>query len=148
MELTQGLLLTADTISPYFTTGAYITLLAGILGFLLKYLFKKFDDALTKNAESIEIIQTKNQECNKELENKIIELINRNEEKTQDHIAKMENEINGIKKEYGNIKGDFATVFLQRDDFFRFTNGMENSLKDQNGKIDRLLFMMSEQKKN
>ena len=55
--MTQGLLLTADTVSPYVTTGAYITLLAGLLGFLLKYLFKKFDDALTKNAESIETLK-------------------------------------------------------------------------------------------
>lgn len=92
-----------DTINPYFTTGAYITLLAGILGFLLKYLFKKFDDALTKNAESIEIIQTKNQECIKVLENKIIEMINRNEERLRITLQKWKT-ISTALKEYGNIK--------------------------------------------
>ena len=41
-----------------------------------------------------------------------------------------------IKKQ---IKGDFATTFVLREDFFRSMNGVEDRMRSIDGKIDKLL---------
>lgn len=38
-----------------------------------------------------------------------------------------------------NIKGDFATTFVLREDFFRSMNGVEDRMRSIDGKIDKLL---------
>ena len=45
-----------------------------------------------------------------------------------------------------DLKGDFATTFVQRDDFFRYMNGMETSIKDTNSKVDRILMLMTDRR--
>lgn len=48
-------------------------------------------------------------------------------------------EIANIKQELNNIKGDFATTFVLREDFFRSMNGVEDRMRSIDGKIDKLL---------
>ena len=41
--------------------------------------------------------------------------------------------------EPGTIKGDFATTFVLREDFFRSMNGVEDKMRTIDGKLDKLL---------
>lgn len=74
---------------------------------------------------------------------KIEKQIRENDEKTNKRIEKLEEEtdrdIADIRQEINNIKGDFATTFVLREDFFRSMNGVEDRLKSVDGKIDKLL---------
>ena len=48
-------------------------------------------------------------------------------------------DIANIKQELNDIKGDFATTFVLREDFFRSMNGVEDRMRSIDGKIDKLL---------
>ena len=78
---------------------------------------------------------------NKLSENK--KQIKENDEKVNKRIDKLEDETDGeianIKQELNNIKGDFATTFVLREDFFRSMNGVEDRMRSIDGKIDKLL---------
>lgn len=69
--------------------------------------------------------------------------IKENNEKVNKRIDKLEDKTNGeianIKQELNNIKGDFATTFVLREDFFRSMNGVEDRMRSIDGKIDKLL---------
>ena len=67
------------------------------------------------------------------------ERIDRLEEKT-------ETDIHDIRQEINDIKGDFATTFVLREDFFRSMNGVEDRVKSMDSKLDRLLMMNTEKK--
>lgn len=41
--------------------------------------------------------------------------------------------------ELNDIKGDFATTFVLREDFFRSMNGVEDRMRSIDSKIDKLL---------
>mgnify|MGYP000800562660 CR=1 FL=1 len=68
----------------------------------------------------------------KENDEKVSRRIDKLEEKTDQDIA-------NIKQEINDIKGDFATTFVLREDFFRSMNGVEDRMRSIDGKIDRLL---------
>jgi len=73
--------------------------------------------------------------------------IKENDEKVNGRIDRLEDktegEISDIKQEINNIKGDFATTFVLREDFFRSMNGVEDRMKSIDGKIDKLLIQIS-----
>lgn len=75
--------------------------------------------------------------------NDIKNSIKENNENTNKRIEKLENktdaEIGNIKQELNDIKGDFATTFVLREDFFRSMNGVEDRMKSIDTKIDKLL---------
>ena len=54
-----------------------------------------------------------------------------------------EGEISDIKQEISDIKGDFATTFVLREDFFRSMNGVEDKMRSIDNKIDKLLLQNS-----
>lgn len=78
---------------------------------------------------------------------KIEKQIKENDEKVNRRIDKLEDETDGeianIKQELNDIKGDFATTFVLREDFFRSMNGVESSIRSIDGKIDRILMQNS-----
>lgn len=69
--------------------------------------------------------------------------IKENDEKVNKRIDKLEEDtdrdIANIKQEINDIKGDFATTFVLREDFFRSMNGVEDRIRSIDGKIDKLL---------
>jgi hypothetical protein len=69
--------------------------------------------------------------------------IEKNDAKTNERIDRLEEktirDIEGIKQEINDIKGDFATTFVLREDFFRSMNAVEDKVKSIDSKIDRLL---------
>lgn len=69
--------------------------------------------------------------------------IKENDDKVNKRIDKLEAEtdldIANIKQELNDIKGDFATTFVLREDFFRSMNGVEDRMRSIDTKIDRLL---------
>lgn len=73
--------------------------------------------------------------------------IEKNDEKVNERIDRLEektgNDIANIKQEINDIKGDFSTTFVLREDFFRSMNGVEDKIKGMDGKLDRLLMMGS-----
>lgn len=103
-----------------------ITIIIGVLSFFIKGWFKS--------------IQSNTEEIKKQ--------IKENDDKVNKRIDKLETETDGeianIKKELNNIKGDFATTFVLREDFFRSMNGVEDRMKSIDGKIDRLLMQKKE----
>lgn len=66
-----------------------------------------------------------------------------NHDKVNTRIDKLEDEtdadIASIREEINNIKGDFATTFVLREDFFRSMNSVEDKMKSIDSKIDKLL---------
>lgn len=60
-----------------------------------------------------------------------------------ERVTKLENkqeaDIKAVQKELSSIKGDFATTFVLREDFFRSMNGVEDKMRSMDGKLDRLL---------
>lgn len=73
----------------------------------------------------------------------IKEQIKENDEKVNKRIDRLEEDtdrdIADIKKEINDIKGDFATTFVLREDFFRAMNGVEDKIKSMDQKLDKLL---------
>lgn len=118
---------------------ALITLFLGFLGWYLK---RQYD---------------KREQMDKELKNQmkegneaIRERIEKNDQKVNERIDKLEEkterDIQNIKQELNDIKGDFATTFVLREDFFRAMNGVEDKVKSIDQKMDRLLLMNTEKK--
>ena len=60
-----------------------------------------------------------------------------------ERITKVEekhnNDIKQVQSELSNIKGDFATTFVLREDFFRSMNGVEQKMLSMDSKLDKLL---------
>lgn len=59
---------------------------------------------------------------------------------------KTNEKIDGLEKEISNIKGDFATSFVLREDFFRAMNGVEDNMRETGRKVDKILLLMGDKK--
>lgn len=118
---------------------ALITLGGGVMVFFIK---RWFNDIEQRNTE----IQKKIEEGNKAIQDRI----ERNDAKVNERIDRLEEktdrDIQNIKQEINDIKGDFATTFVLREDFFRSMNGVEDKVKSIDSKLDRLLLMNKENK--
>lgn len=125
-----------------------ITLGLGVLGFFVKRWFnsmeqgtKALQQALRDTTDSL---NKKIEQGNKEIQTKI----QQNDEKVNERIDRLEDktgmDIQNIKQELNDIKGDFATTFVLREDFFRSMNGVEDKIKSMDNKLDRLLLMGKE----
>lgn len=102
--------------------------MAGVIalgGSVLVFFIRSWFNKLSENTEEIK----------KQIKEK--------DEKANKRIDKLEDETDGeianIKQELNNIKGDFATTFVLREDFFRSMNGVEDRMRSIDGKIDKLL---------
>lgn len=110
---------------------------------MLKWLLKKQIDDLFNSIKSTQksVVETKTE---------LIEIIKENDKKTDERITKLEEythqEIGNVKDELNHIKGDFATMFVLREDFFRFGNRVENKMQTMDQKMDKLIIMVSERK--
>lgn len=98
-----------------------ITIGLGILAFFIKGWFS----SIKANTEEIKGQIRENDE-------KVNKRIDRLEDDTDRDIA-------NIKQELNDIKGDFATTFVLREDFFRSMNGVEDRMRSIDNKIDELL---------
>lgn len=71
------------------------------------------------------------------------EKLNAIDEKYGKRIAAVENEsrseIKRVDRELSEMKSDFATMFVLREDYFRAMDKMDNNFRDIDRKIDRLL---------
>lgn len=112
---------------------AIITFGIGLMGFFIK---RWFDGMEQRNKETQQKIEQGNRAIQERIEKndaKVNERIDRLEEKT-------DKDIENIKQEVNDIKGNFATTFVLREDFFRAMNGVEDKVKSIDLKIDRLLW--------
>lgn len=123
----KNVLLATGSGAIYLGTEQFITLvvvlsvLGSILVFLAKHQFSEIINGMKNNYS------------------KTNERIDRLEEKSEKEIA-------DIKKELGDIKGDFATSFVLREDFFRTMNGVEDNIRETSRKVDKILLLISEKK--
>lgn len=118
---------------------AVITFGISVMGFFIK---RWFDGMEQRNKETQKKIEEGNRAIQERIEKndaKVNERIDRLEEKT-------EKDIQHIKQEINDIKGDFATTFVLREDFFRSMNGVEDKIRGMDQKLDRLLLMNKENK--
>lgn len=118
---------------------AVITLGISVMGFFIKRWFEGMEQ---RNKETQQKIEQGNKAIQERIEKndaKVNERIDRLEEKT-------DKDIENIKQEINDIKGDFATTFVLREDFFRSMNGVEDKIKSIDAKLDRLLLMNKENK--
>ena len=118
---------------------ALITLFLGFLGWYLK---KQYDKREQMDLE----LKKQMKEGNEAIQARI----EKNDQKVNERIDKLEEktgkDIQHIKQEINDIKGDFATAFVLREDFFRSMNGVEDKVKCIDQKMDRLLLMNTEKK--
>ena len=108
---------------------AFIAIGGSIFIFFVK---KWFADMEKKDLELLVKLESGNKD--------IKDRIEKNDAKTNERIDRLEEKtIRGIKQEINDIKGDFATTFVLREDFFRSMNAVEDKVKSIDSKIDRLL---------
>lgn len=107
---------------------AVITLGLGVITFFIKGWFKSLNNSTEEIKKQI-----------KENDEKVNKRIDKLEEETDRDIA-------NIKQELNDIKGDFATTFVLREDFFRSMNGVESSIRSIDNKIDKILMQNSSRK--
>lgn len=131
----------------YLGTEQFITLttVLGVLGavliFLVKHQFSQITKGISDNSAKLENIKTDLQSDIKKNYDKVNERIDRVEEKSSREIAELRQNVN-------DIKGDFATTFVLREDFFRYMNSMEENIKDMNGKVDKILVIVTADRRN
>lgn len=142
----------------FITLAVVLGVGVSILIFLLKYTFDNIIKSIKANTAStaaLEInLKAEMAASNKELQLNINKSIDKTNERIDKLEARTEDEIANIKRQMGDIKGDFATSFVQREDFFRVTNKMEDAIReqsrkldqnvqDQNKKLDQMLLMLT-----
>ena len=126
----------------YLGTEQFITLVTvlsicgGILVFLLKHSFNQINNGIAGNSTKIESIKNDLQQDIQKNHDKVNERINKLEDKTNADITEIRQNLN-------DIKGDFATTFVLREDFFRCMNSMEENIKDTNSKVDKILLIVT-----
>ena len=126
--------------TPQFVTMASVlgTLVAAFV-FLLKHWFDQTNKGIAGNVKKLDQIRVELQEELQRNHDKINDRIDHIEERTSQDIAELRQDMN-------DLKGDFATTFVQRDDFFRYMNGMEANIKDTNSKVDRILMLITDRR--
>lgn len=121
------------------TLVAVLAVLGAVLVFLAKHQFTQITQGIQKNTQDSIAIK-----------DEIKEQIQENNEKVNERIDKLEtwtrNEIASIKKDIGDIKGDFATSFVLREDFFRSMNGVEDNIRETGRKVDQVLMLLGDKK--
>lgn len=135
---------------PFITLGVVLAAGVGVLIFLIKYEFGRITGSIDEmKKDSVKTYAEVKAEITKNREDMIL-AISKNNDKINERIDKLEDktncEIKNMKQEINDIKGDFATTFVQRDDFFRYMNGMEDNIKETGRKVDKILLIMNENK--
>lgn len=108
----------------FITLAAVLTVLGTVLVFLAKHQFNQITGGISSNGKKID-----------EQIEKMDERINRLEEKTEQEITDLRQNMNDLKEEV-------ALTFVQRDEFYRYMNGMEANIKDTNSKVNKILMLM------
>lgn len=105
-----------------------VTVVIGILGFFARGYLKTLQS-------SIDNIKQQNNETKRE-NKEMYKALNERIEKVK---VETDTDIENIKKQINDIKGDFSMTFVLREDFFRSMNGVEDRMRSIDGKIDKLL---------
>lgn len=127
----------------YLGTEQFITLVTvlsicgAVLAFLVKHSFNQINNGIAGNSTKIESIKNDLQQDIQKNHDKVNERINKLEDKTNADITEIRQNLN-------DIKGDFATTFVLREDFFRYMNSMEENIKDTNSKVDKILLIVTD----
>lgn len=127
----------------YLETEQFITLVTvlsicgAVLVFLVKHSFNQINNGIAGNSTKIESIKNDLQQDIQKNHDKVNERINKLEDKTNADITEIRQNLN-------DIKGDFATTFVLREDFFRYMNSMEENIKDTNSKVDKILLIVTD----
>lgn len=128
-------LLTAASGAVYLGTEQFLTLVTvlGVFGavlvFLIKHQFNEITGSIKENQDNLQ-----------ESTDKVNVRIEKLQEATNKDVAELKQELN-------NVKGDFATSFVLREDFFRAMNGVEDNIRETGRKVDRLLMLAGDGKK-
>jgi chromosome segregation ATPase len=120
-----------------------MTALITVGGTVVVFLFKHWFTNMEQQSASL---QKKVEQGNQE----ITQRIEKNDARVNERIDRLEQktgaDIQNIKQEINDIKGDFATTFVLREDFFRSMNGVEDKIRSIDSKLDRLLMMNKDSK--
>lgn len=159
---------TATSGAIYLGTEQFLTLVTvlGVLGavlvFLVKHQFNEITSSIKENQQKLHQSNEINREEMKEFQEKatrqLSESIDRvkeevkiNNDKINERIEKLQEatnkEVAALKQELNDVKGDFATTFVLREDFFRAMNGVEDNIKETGRKVDKLLMLVGDNKK-
>ena len=138
----------------FITLTVVIGILGAILVFLLKHQFSEMVGAIHDSGQELQSVKEELSErissshagLEKELRKQIKEMNDETNRRIDKLEERTEGDIAGIKKEIGDIKGDFATSFVLREDFFRSMNGVEDQVKESSRKIRQLLLLINEKK--
>lgn len=103
------------------TIGMVATVATTVIYFLVKKMIDGFERSVSRQGQQLNATVAK-------FEAQIASI----EEKHKEDVKE-------IQKELNSIKGDFATTFVLREDFFRSMNVVEDNMKSIDSKLDRLL---------
>ena len=103
------------------TIGMVATVAVAIISFLVKMMIDDFKRSVGKVGQQLD------------------DTITRFDERITRVEEKQENDIKNVQRELSSIKGDFATTFVLREDFFRSMNGVEDKMRTMDSKLDKLL---------
>lgn len=121
------------------TVSSVLGVLMTLLGFFLRHWFGQVNGGISENAKQLGRIKQELQDELQRNHEKTNERIDHIEEKTNQDIAELRQGMN-------DLKGDFATTFVQRDDFFLYMNRMETNIKDTNSKVDKILMLITDRR--
>lgn len=128
-------LLAAASGAVYLGTEQFLTLVTvlGVFGavlvFLVKHQFNEITGSIKENQDKLQ-----------ENSDRVNVRIEKLQEATNKDVAELKQELN-------DVKGDFATSFVLREDFFRAMNGVEDNIRETGRKVDRLLMLAGDGKK-
>lgn len=103
------------------TIGMVATVIIGALTFLMKMMINDIKSSISGVGQRLDTAM-------ESFDKRITKV----EEKHASDIKQVQNELS-------NIKGDFATTFVLREDFFRSMNGVEQKMLSMDNKLDKLL---------
>lgn len=125
----------------FITLAAVLTVLGTVLVFLAKHQFSQITGGISSNGKKMEQMK---EELRSEIQSnndKVNERIDHLEEKTMKDITELRQSMN-------DMKGDLPTMFVQRDDFYRYMNNMEANIKDTNAKVEKILMVVTRRMDN
>lgn len=160
--------LTAASGAVYLGTEQFLTLVTvlGVFGavlvFLVKHQFNEITGSIKENQDKLQESTETGREEMKDFQEKMTQQlsdsidkvkaeIKSNNDKVNVRIEKLQEATNKdvaeLKQELNDVKGDFATSFVLREDFFRAMNGVEDNIRETGRKVDRLLMLAGDGKK-
>lgn len=133
-----------------FLTAVIVVLWGGFI-FLAKYQFSQMNKSIETNQSELNKSQKETKEALHNFQLAVRRDFSESVEKLSAEVKINNEKVNGridkLQQELNDVKGDFATTFVLREDFFRAMNGVEDNIRETGRKVDKILLLMGDKQK-